>query len=157
MAYELIQSTRTTGSVTSVTFTGISQDYIDLVGHVFIPIGSGIRSRLYLNGVTSPNPAAHWFFQNNTTIDGVASYGPTLPYAGTTYNNQSQPFQYTFQITDYTSSGNKSFLANSAAYDPTINGVQLFDTDYSAITQIEFASFDSNYPTDTLFELYGRK
>ena len=157
MAYELIQSTRTTGSVSAVTLTSISQDYIDLVGHIFIPTGSSMRSRLYFNGVTSPSPPTHWTWQNNTTLGGNVSSATVIPFSDTTKNNQARPFQYTFQITDYTSSGNKSFLANSASYDPTIVSSQLFDTNYSAITQIEFVSYDSTYPTDTLFELYGRK
>jgi len=157
MAYTLLDSVETTTAQTSILFQNIDQTHQDLVIDVYIPTSTSIRSGVYFNGVTSPSIFGGYLYVNNTTFDGIASYGFIWPYVATTINNQGMPFQYTFEIPDYTTANDKSAFGWCGSYDPAMVSGQLPASVYGAITQLEFYEASAiAYPAGTLIQIYGR-
>jgi len=154
--YKPIQSTVLTSSTTSVTFSGISQDYTDLILVAAGTCNTGSYFTLRFNGdITSS--------YSNTEMDGTGSAvftnrnpANTYLYNASMFSSQSHVISH---IQNYSNSTtHKTILARS---NYAISGVKAsvgLWSNTAAITSIECGTGGTNlFQAGTTFSLYGLK
>jgi mucin-19 len=154
--YKPIQSVVLTSTTTSVTFSGISQDYTDLVLVAKGSCNTGSYFTLRFNGDTTSS-------YSNTEMDGTGSAAYTNRNPANTYLYNASMFSTESHVINhiqnyYNNATHKTILARSNYSSSGVKASVGLWSKTAAITSIECGTGGSNtFSAGTTFDLYGIK
>lgn len=159
--YQPIANVTLGSAAASVTFSGITQQYRDLVLIGFIMPGASAASYIYLcpNGVYNTTYGRIEMLGNGTSASSATSNGD-YPYVG--YNavrSNTANMQFKADIFDYSvADKQKTFIYRldtpTGSYPGAAAGA-VRNVSTSPITSLLIQSGVDNFPTGTSFALYG--
>jgi hypothetical protein len=154
--------TRTIGTATSsITFTGISQAYTDLIAVVSMPASGTVTTAVRFNGDTSTNYSTTLLVGSS---GGAASYRESTKSYGITgglVSGLGANSNFILQIQNYSNATTfKTSIcrSNSATNSEVSANIILWRKTPEAITSISFIDYNggtNTYPVGTTVSLYG--
>jgi len=155
--YDLLDSTTLGSSVSSVTFSSISQDYRDLIVVVTPKATGSADARLRINSDTGSNYYRVTFWGNGSSLsssDYTESSG--LQIGQVTYPDSNEDTVWIFQFLDYTATDkHKHYLTR---LNKASSGVEMMAGRWastSAITTLYFFLNSGSYAAGSTFYIYG--
>ena len=159
MAYELIETIEVgSGGASSIEFTSIPQDGVDLVLKLSIRDGGSNQYRIQFNGDTGSNYPYKLLYGNGASVSNDS--GTNGPYDFmTTSSDTANTFANTsVYISNYTSAAYKSFSLDSVTENNASTAYQAIQAatwnNTSAITSIKLSSVGAvQYSTASLYKI----
>ena len=161
--YEKIATTTTTNGSTSVTFSGISGSYTDLVLIVSVKGNASLNLGMRFNSDTATNYSSTYMYGNGTSVgSGRYSNVDFIRLSNVAEISDTNFDIRIININNYSNSTTYKTALTSArtAVNPSTAGVEQYVglwRNTNAITAVEIYARNSSYTAGGTFTLYGIK